>query len=55
MKRKLFSALLSLAAVAGIAYANNGGPSPIVSILPNEPQVVCVGEDSLFSIYYQYT
>lgn len=55
MKKKIFAALLNLAAISGIAIANNDNPEPVVSILPDEPQVVCVGEDFLFSIYYQYT
>ena len=55
MKKSIFTALLSLVAIVGIAFANNDNPEPVVSILPDEPQVVCVDEDFSFSIYYQYT
>ena len=55
MKKTIFTALLSLVAIVGIAFANNDKPKPVVNILPDSPQYVFAEEEFSFLIYYQYT
>jgi hypothetical protein len=53
MKKKIFTALLSLAAVAGIAIAEN--ETPILRTSPYGTVNVLVGDEFTFTIRFQYT